>query len=179
MNCLYCGAELAAGTFFCPECGRRVSDLGVPAAGDGFLVDPIAFAPPPSEAEADWALDTIDETASLQLTAPATKPFTLVATTGQRFEVTGRSLIGRNPAPAAGQSYDSLLVLVDDGKTVSKNHAELVVLAEQLLVTDLGSGNGTIVEAYGRPPVRLSPGMPHPVPRGSVLRLGRQLVTVG
>lgn len=178
MNCLYCGAVLLPGTFFCPECGRRVSEAGVQLGVQGFAVDPIAYAPAPTAADADWELDAVDETASLQLTAPASQPFKLVSTTGQRFEVTGRSLLGRNPAPEPDQRYDTVLVLVDDGKTVSKSHLELVVLADQLLATDLGSGNGTVVEVYGQPPLRLTPGMPQPVPRGAVLRLGKHRITV-
>jgi len=178
VNCLYCDAELSPGTFFCPECGRRVSDAGVRAGDAGYAVDPLAFAPAPTEAQADPLLDGLDETASLRLTAPASEPFRLLATTGQRFEVTGRSLLGRNPRPAPGQRYDAVVVLVDDGKTISKSHLELVVVADQLLATDLGSGNGTVVEVYGQPPVRLTSGMPHPVPRGAVLRLGRHHLTV-
>ncbi len=178
MNCLYCGAVLMPGTFFCPDCGRRVSDSGVRDGLQGYAADPIAFPPVPAEAQADSALDAMDETASLQLTAPASRPFKLLSTTGQRFEVTGRSLLGRNPTSASDQRYDSVLVLVDDGKTVSKNHLELAVVADQLLATDLGSGNGTVVEVYGLPPVKLEAGMPHPVPRGAVLRLGKHHITV-
>ena len=36
MNCLYCGAELSPGTFFCPECGRRVSDTGIRPQQQGY-----------------------------------------------------------------------------------------------------------------------------------------------
>lgn len=178
MNCLYCGAGLVPGTFFCPECGRRVSDTGVRPGSGGFVADPIAYAPAPTAAQADWELDGADETASLQLTAPASSPFRLVSTTGQRFEVTGRSLLGRNPSPEPGQRYDSVLVLVDEGKTVSKRHLELVVVADQLLATDLGSGNGTVLEVEGRPPIRLAAGTPQLVPRGCVLRLGKHRISV-
>jgi len=178
VNCFYCGAVLAPGTFFCPECGRRVSDDGLPAQGAGLYADPLAFEPPPAEDAVDRAQDLVDETASLQLTQPASRPFLLVSTTGQRFEVTGRSLLGRNPAPAPGVSYESILVVVDPGKTISKSHAELLVVADELLVLDLESGNGTVVETPGRPPVRCVPGMPQPVSRGSRLVLGRQAIDI-
>jgi len=178
MKCFYCSAELQPGTFFCPECGRRVSEIGVPSAGTGFVANPVDLAPPPTPEQADFAQDAVDETASLQLTAPATRPFVLVASTGQRFEIRGRSLLGRNPEPGPGQPYDSILVLVDPGKTVSKSHIELLVVADELLVIDLRSGNGTVVEAPGQVPVKAVPGMPLPVSRGSVLKLGKQSVVV-
>ena len=179
MNCFYCGAALVSGTFFCPECGRRVSHEGLPPEGSGGLyVDPLAFEPPPAPEDADHEQDTVDETASLQLTQPASRPFVLVSTTGQRFEITGRSLLGRNPVAAPGVGYESVLVVVDPGKTISKSHAELMVVADELLVLDLGSGNGTVVETPGEAAVRCTPGMPQPVRRGSRLVLGRQAITV-
>ncbi len=178
MHCFYCGAALSAGTFFCPECGRRVSDEGIPQQGGGFHADPLAFAQPPQELEADYVQDFVDETASLQLTQPASRPFVLVSSTGQRFEVTGRSLLGRNPKAPPGVAYEAVLVVVDPGKTISKSHVELLVVADELLVLDLGSGNGTVVETPGRPAVRCVPGMPQPVRRGSRLILGRQQIEI-
>jgi len=148
MNCFYCGAALTAGTFFCPECGRRVSTGGP------------------------------DTDRALEPPAPASRPFALVSTTGQRFEVTGRSLLGRNPKPAPEIVYDAILVVADPGKTVSKSHAELLVVADELLVVDLRSGNGTVVRTPGEAPVRCEPGMPQPVSRGSRLLLGRQAIDV-
>ncbi len=179
MNCFFCGAGLVPGTFFCPECGRRVSGEGLPHRGaGGFYVDPLVFEPPPAEDEVDDSQHFVDETASLQLTHPASRPFVLVSTTGQRFEVSGRSLLGRNPAAAPGVAYESILVVVDPGKTISKSHAELMVVADELLVIDLHSGNGTIVETPGQRPRRCVPGMPQPVRRGSRLVLGRQAIEV-
>jgi len=167
MNCFYCGAALTAGTFFCPECGRRVA------------------ADQPEALESSSAVETggapqnaIDETASLRLTQPASRPFVLVSTTGQRFEVSGRSLLGRNPKASPEVAYDAVLVVVDPGKTISKSHAELLVVADELLVVDLRSGNGTVVQAPGEAPVRCEPGMPQQVRRGSRLILGRQAIDV-
>jgi len=156
---------LLPGTFFCPDCGRRAPEAGArDAAPDA------SIAAPPD--------DGLGETVSFHFTAPPARGFALIATTGQRFEVRGRALLGRNPTLEPDEHYDAVLVLTDDGKTISKRHLELVVIADQLLVTDLGSGNGTIVEVYGQPPVRLTTGMPQPVPRGAVLRLGKHHITV-
>lgn len=145
MNCFYCGAVLTPGTFFCPECGRRVA---------------------------------VDEHPTPPVVQTASQSFVLVSTTGQRFEVSGRSLLGRNPKAPPEVSYDSVLVVVDPGKTISKSHAELLVVAGQLLVIDLQSGNGTVVQTPGEAPVRCEPGMPQPVARGSRLILGHQAIDV-
>jgi hypothetical protein len=103
---------------------------------------------------------------------------TIVASTGQRFQIGGRVLLGRRPTPVAGEEYDAVLVIVDDGKTVSKTHLELLVDRERISVIDLGSGNGTIIETPGEAPVRCVVGVPHPVPRGSRLVLGRQFLMI-
>jgi len=161
VNCFYCGAALTPDTFFCPECGRRV-----------------ASSPQPRAERVEAPAESVDETASLRLTQPASRPFRLVSTTGQRFEVTGRSLLGRNPKPSAEVVYEAILVVVDPGKTISKSHAELLVVADELLVVDLQSGNGTVVQTPGEAPVRCEPGMPQPVRRGSRLLLGRQAIDV-
>lgn len=175
MNCFHCGAALTPGTLFCPECGRRVSDQ---APGAQVGLRPAAFDTDPPQADPAEAPELVDETASLRLAQPASRPFILVSTTGQRFEVRGRSLLGRNPASAPGVVYDAVLVVADPGKTVSKSHAELLVVADELLVIDLGSGNGTVVETPGQPPVRCTPGLPQRVRRGSRLVLGRQAIDV-
>lgn len=147
MNCFYCGAVLTAGTFFCPECGRRVA--------------------------------TDEPAAPIEPTAPApSRPFSLVSTTGQRFEVSGRSILGRNPRPDSEFDDATILVVSDPGKTVSKSHAELRVVAGALFVVDLDSGNGTVIETPGSAPVRCEAGLPHPVARGSRLVLGRQAIDV-
>lgn len=167
MNCFYCGAGLTSGTFFCPDCGRRVAADRVAPIGAG---DSVGLK--------QDAIDGVDETASLRLSPQASRPFVLVSTTGQRFEVSGRSLLGRNPKASPEIAYEAILVVVDPGKTISKSHAELLVVEDELLVVDLRSGNGTVVQTPGEAPVRCEPGMPQPVSRGSRLVLGRQAIDV-
>lgn len=209
MNCFFCGAALGPGTFFCPECGRRVSEDTSSATSSGGLFPaafgaagrragggeagrtafvaelsaggPVAEQDEPSAVEADSVteLEPVDSTVGLHPAGLAPRPFLLVSTTGQRFEVTGRSLLGRKPAAAGDAAYDSVLIVDDPGKTVSKSHAELVVVAGELHVIDLESGNGTVVESPGEPPVRCTPGLPQQVVRGSRLILGRQAIDVG
>ena len=103
---------------------------------------------------------------------------TIVASTGQRFQVSGRVLVGRRPTPSQGESYDAVLVVVDEGKTVSKTHLELIVDEDRIRVVDLGSGNGTVIETPGEAPVRCAAGVPQTVPRGSRLAVGRQFLEV-
>jgi len=125
----------------------------------------------------DGDIDDDPTTVSPRRVPPAVSA-TVVASTGQRFQIGGRVLLGRRPSPAPGEEYDAVLVLVDDGKTISKTHLELNASEERITVTDLGSGNGTVIETPGEPPVRCVTGVPHPVPRGSRLVLGRQYLVV-
>ena len=140
---------------------------------------PASVAPAPIEDPVDDAGDVDDDptTVSPRRVPPAVSA-TIVASTGQRFQVGGRVLLGRRPSPAAGEEYDAVLVIVDEGKTVSKTHLELSVDRDRIMVTDLGSGNGTVIETPGEQPVRCVRGVPHPVPRGSRLVLGRQFLMI-
>jgi len=128
--------------------------------------------PPPPAAGDD------ESTVVVARTPPSSRPFSLVVSTGQRFEVRGRTLLGRKPVPLEGERYDAILVIVDPGKTVSKTHLELLVVAGELMALDVGSGNGTIVHAPAADPVRCERGMPQPVPRGSRIVLGHQWIMV-
>lgn len=150
----------------------------VPAAPEPPLT-PAAAVRPPVDDPVDDAGDVDDDptTVSPRRVPPAVSA-TIVASTGQRFQVGGRVLLGRRPSPAAGEEYDAVLVIVDEGKTVSKTHLELSVDRDRITVTDLGSGNGTVIETPGEPPVRCVRGVPHPVPRGSRLVLGRQFLMI-
>lgn len=146
-----------------------------PASAPTPVPAPAAAAPDPVDDAGD--VDDDPTTVSPRRVPPAVSA-TIVASTGQRFQVGGRVLLGRRPSPAAGEEYDAVLVIVDEGKTVSKTHLELSVDRDRIMVTDLGSGNGTVIETPGEQPVRCVRGVPHPVPRGSRLVLGRQFLMI-
>ncbi len=85
-----------------------------------------------------------------------------------------RSLvIGRKPARRDEDAEEFGLVTVpDEGKSLSRNHAKLVLTDWQIAVVDTGSTNGTVVEAPGEQPVRLRAGDPHIVSPGVRVVLG-------
>lgn len=65
---------------------------------------------------------------------------------GTTFAVTGPTVIGRDPIPPAGSSWE-VQAIPDLTRTVAKNHALLEPDADGVWVTDLGSTNGTTVLA--------------------------------
>jgi hypothetical protein len=71
-------------------------------------------------------------------------------------------IMGRNPRLPAGYSGEqpNLVRLSDPGKDISSQHLEVRLDYWHVLVTDLGSTNGTEVFLPGRPPVKLRPDDP-------------------
>jgi hypothetical protein len=68
---------------------------------------------------------------------------------GTERAVEGPVLIGRDPVPSATDGTAALLPVADAGKSVSKTHALLEPRGDELLVTDLGSTNGTTIVRDG------------------------------
>jgi hypothetical protein len=77
-------------------------------------------------------------------------------------------LVGR--APTAGVA--GRVVRLDGDGDISRNHARVEVEGGTVVVTDLGSRNGTIVRIPGRPAQKLRDGEPTPVLVGTVIDLG-------
>ncbi|WP_026374180.1 RDD family protein [Agrococcus lahaulensis] len=100
---------------------------------------------------------------------------TLAFDTGDRFAITGAALIGRNPAPSAGEVVDHLLPIADDSRSISKTH--LLVTASPLAAVDRASTNGSsVVRAGAETP--LEPGRAFPLQPGDVVRFGDRSLTV-
>jgi serine phosphatase RsbU (regulator of sigma subunit) len=79
----------------------------------------------------------------------------------------GRIFVVGPQGVTLGRTSPADIVLNDS--EVSRSHCRVVVLNDTMLVTDLGSTNGTFLDG-----VRVAE--PAPVPVGSVLRVGRQLL---
>lgn len=84
-------------------------------------------------------------------------------------------LVGRNPAPHPDYPGAELVVLPDEGKSVSKTHAVITVDGDAAGVRDLASTNGTVVVRAGttvpaQHPVALQP--------GDIIQFGSFRVTV-
>lgn len=100
---------------------------------------------------------------------------TLAFDTGDRFAITGSALIGRNPAPSAGEVVDHLLPIADDTRSISKTH--LLLTASPLAAVDRASTNGSsVVRAGAETP--LEPGRAFPLQPGDVVRFGDRSLTV-
>lgn len=158
MHCTRCGQQLPAGANFCPACGASVSDDATePGAGGS---DPQATT---SSLEAG-DLDE-EEVEGLPDLPPGTGMLVVVRgpNAGSRF-LLDRDLttVGRHP--------DSHIFL--DDVTVSRRHAEVARHGGGLVVSDLGSLNGTYVNGDRVEEQRLS--------TGDVLQVGRfKLLFVG
>lgn len=135
-------------------------------------------------APADDATVVVDEIARLRATrsagladpvapavvAPAPAPaLSLELPDGSREPLDAVVLVGR--APAAPADGAARLVRLADGD-ISRNHARIAVEGGTVVVTDLGSRNGTIVRIPGRPAQKLRGGEPTPVLVGTVIDFG-------
>ncbi|KAA6435120.1 RDD family protein [Agrococcus sediminis] len=100
---------------------------------------------------------------------------TLAFDSGDRFAITGAALIGRNPAPAAGEVVEHLLPIADDTRSISKTH--LLITAAPLAAVDRASTNGSSV-VRGGVEHPLAPGAPFALVPGDVVRFGDRTVTV-
>ncbi|KQV24542.1 FHA domain-containing protein [Yonghaparkia sp. Root332] len=91
---------------------------------------------------------------------------------GRRLAVTGRMLLGRDPAELDGWRGAELVRLADPDRSVSKTHAAIEPDQGALLVHDLASTNGTERATPHGHVLPVAPGHPLRVEAGDALRLG-------
>ncbi len=132
----------------------------------------------------------LDEEAVTVLRAPTTPPrptpptrtaarapvAVLRFTTGDVARIPERAILGREPEVAhqvAAEGWQQVEV-IDTSKTMSRVHAEVLWSGDQLLIRDLGSGNGTAVR---RPSgdVELDPATPFELRSGDTLMFGPEV----
>ncbi|ARJ05084.1 hypothetical protein GCM10010988_01310 [Cnuibacter physcomitrellae] len=119
-------------------------------------------APAPSASSPSYSADAVDP-----------RVFSLAFSTGDTVRVSGHGLVGRNPTPAEGESFDYLVQIVDPDRSMSKTHLEFGVAEDGFWILDRGSANGTrIVE--GDEVVDLDPGLRVVIYRGLRVELGDQ-----
>jgi hypothetical protein len=151
---------------------------GTPADDKTVVVDEIAklrakrsagLAPPTTPTGAPASSPAA---AAVVAAAPAAaRPLSLELPDGSRQPLDAVVLMGRAPsAPAAGPA-SRLVRLTGDGD-ISRNHARVAVEGGTVVVTDLGSRNGTIVRIPGRPAQKLREGEPTPVLVDTVIDFG-------
>ncbi|MBN7793665.1 RDD family protein [Microbacterium esteraromaticum] len=101
----------------------------------------------------------------------------LVLDTGVRVEVRGATLLGRGPAPVAGEGSVQLVPVPDDTLSVSKTHLAFLPARRGVLVVDRGSTNGSSLLRAGSE-IPLTPGDPTPLQTGDVVRFGDRSLNV-
>jgi len=111
-------------------------------------------------------------TSTLPQAEPA--PARLVVSDGTTVDLSRPVRIGRAPAADGPSDEIVLLTVLSPQQDVSRTHVEVAARDGEVLVTDLGSTNGTTVSRPGETdlPERLPPGTPVAVPVGSVLDIG-------
>jgi hypothetical protein len=159
-NCLH---KEMLGAFFCSECGAQlVYSEGVPTSTiktssnlfeqhpDESKENPLDSAPPFSYSDSIASLNMI--TTGDMIPISGDNEFTL-----------GRASEGQPVAPNIDltpyKAYES---------GVSRMHASLRIIDDEIMVTDLGSANGTRIN--GR---KITSQIPHPIKHGDILTLGK------
>jgi hypothetical protein len=123
-------------------------------------------------------LDEDVEATRIVGSAQTRRPVLLHVSTGERLTVRGSGLLGRFPRPEPGELFDSLLTIVDPGKSVSKTHLELGRDGDDLWVSDRFSGNGTVIRHIDGSIRRCEPGRRYRVERGARVDIGEQFFLV-
>ncbi|WP_173924315.1 FHA domain-containing protein [Agromyces sp. Marseille-P2726] len=132
-------------------------------------------APAPSTPPGSAASDA-PPTGETRIEAPTTQPvpgaWRLRGDGGVEVLVLRPIVLGRHPATDAAPVGAAPVALTDPARSVSKTHALVEVVADELVVTDLHSTNGITVEASDGRSSRLEPGLRTSVPGGATLLLG-------
>lgn len=202
-TCVQCGAVLEASDIFCPECGFvRQSVTARSRPSDTAVLDPFPWGLPRStespatiatptladetDVDADIVADIdiadndagdIDETRIIDHT-PRGERFVLQFSTGESVSVSGTGLVGRNPIPEPGEYFDSIVTILDPGKSVSKTHLEFGQDGGIFWISDRFSGNGTVLREPERDPRRCDAGKRYRVTRGARVDIGEQFFIV-
>ena len=143
-----------------PAAGPAASaGLAVPAASATAPVPPTEPAPP----------------SLVPLTQRTT--FVVAFSTGQRLTVDGPVVVGRRPEQAAAEAGAAAFAVDDPERSTSRAHAAFDVVDGQLVVTDRGSGNGTVVHRSGVE-IECVEGRPVALRPGDELELGSVGATV-
>jgi hypothetical protein len=194
-TCAQCGAPLAASDIFCGECGFVRKGVTTTVAASERPRDTAAYDPfpwglprateiePPERAPAPPPEPTYDDGSDVEQTRIVERTgrgerFVLQFSTGESVSVAGTGLIGRNPVAEPGEYFDSLVTIVDPGKSVSKTHLEFGQDAGAFWVSDRYSANGTVLREPDRPARRGDAGKRYRVVRGTRIDIGEQFFIV-
>jgi hypothetical protein len=158
-NCLY---RNMTGAIFCSECGSQLvrdetQKTGAVRVTNGFKagaktgpVPPPASIPPASYPDAPVSLNILNSGVFLPLP-------------DEEEVILGRASEGQSMVPDINlEPYHAF----EAG--VSRIHAAIRLVEDQVLITDLGTGNGTRINGD-----KIEPHIPHPIKNGDLLNLGK------
>jgi hypothetical protein len=138
------------------------TDLGRPAAEPVSEATVLAPIPPRSPAAADP-----EHAPSL----PLGPTLQLERADGSREPLSRPVLIGRSPT-ASGSGSDARLIAIVDDPDISRTHLRVAVEGDAVVVTDLGSKNGSLITLPGAAPRKLRASEPTVVLPGTLIDLG-------
>ncbi|NQX12296.1 FHA domain-containing protein [Microbacteriaceae bacterium VKM Ac-2855] len=93
--------------------------------------------------------------------------------TGESLTIDGALIIGRQPhLSRVSGAVPTLITVASPSSEVSGNHLEVRVEGRLVLVTDVGSTNGTVLHRAGAEPERLTTRVPVPVIDGDAFDIG-------
>lgn len=160
--CPSCGHANIEGSLFCEECGAKLAAPAGPAVPARPAAPPI---PPPAPAYVPPAAPPPGPTltgrlviqgANVSLPLPANKTTAII---GREDPVSG-IFPDIDLDPYGGQEAG-----------VGRRHAQLILQGGQLMIEDLDSVNGTVVNRQ-----RIPPRQPHPLRNGDEVRLGKMVM---
>jgi uncharacterized RDD family membrane protein YckC len=150
----------------------------LPPATPAPVVHPHAAVLPVDAVHPDDAMDRTQVRAGVRQDAPEAV-LRITLDDGRDFRPERTVLIGRNPAPAAGESQAQLLPVPDPGRTISKTHLHLLTDGTGIWVTDRHSTNGSAVTTPDGMRTALQPGVPAYVSPGTTVHFGDRTFNVG
>ncbi|MDQ0617659.1 putative RDD family membrane protein YckC [Arthrobacter globiformis] len=142
------------------------------------LAAPDATGHPVNAVHPDDAMDRTQVRAGARQDAPEAV-LRIRLDDGRDFRLERTVLIGRNPAPAAGESQAQLLPVPDPGRTISKTHLHLLTDGAGVWITDRHSTNGSAVTTPDGMRTALQPGVPAFVSPGTTVHFGDRTFNVG
>ncbi|PPH17185.1 MULTISPECIES: RDD family protein [unclassified Rathayibacter] len=165
---VYSAPAAAPASFAGPPAGGVIS--AVPGSAASAPARPSAPAHEPEDLE----LTRMSAVAPAQ---PRPRAVRLRFDDGTVVVVSDSALVGRNPAPRTGEAAGELVALADTTRSISKTHARLELLGDELSVIDRHSTNGTgvVIDGTATP---VPPGGRAAVPVGATLTFGDRTAAV-
>ncbi|HMQ51221.1 MAG TPA: FHA domain-containing protein [Anaerolineae bacterium] len=166
VDCPFCRSEQVDNSIYCSECGHYLLDEGNLRKTEQYDIETVLMAVGP-------ALGPGGDL-STRLVG-ATKVHLTFGTSGRQIELPLRKVLLVGRVDPALEVFPDIDVTLDgpEAKSVSRRHATIARQGDKIVVEDLGSVNGTLVN--GR---RLDPYLPSTLRDGDTLQLGKLQINV-